>query len=167
MQQYHDDEWGVPTHDDIHLFEILSLEIAQAGLSWNTILKMRPCYREAFDNFDFRSIADYDSVKVEFLLANKGIVRNKLKILSIIHNAKQALHIQNKLCSLDSFFWQFSPDKKRDDSLEDDFFFPKKMSLELRRLGWKFIGPTICNSFMQAAGMVNHHSKGCFLAQGN
>tara|TARA_B100000686_G_scaffold183525_1_gene190419 strand:- start:890 stop:1252 length:363 start_codon:yes stop_codon:yes gene_type:complete len=106
-------------------------------------------------------------LKLSFYWPNKGIVRNKLKILSIIHNAKQALHIQNKLCSLDSFFWQFSPDKKRDDSLEDDFFFPKKMSLELRRLGWKFIGPTICNSFMEAAGMANHHSKECFLAPGN
>ena len=142
---------------------MISLEIAQAGLSWRTILKMRDEYRTAFSNFDFRLISNYDSEKIESLYANSGIVRNKLKILSVINNAKLALEAIAKYGSLDQLFWQFAPEKKPKPGLTKSSE-SIEMAKKLKQLGWRFIGPTICYSFMQASGMVNAHSERCIFS---
>ena len=165
---YHDREWGVPNHDDRHLFEMLVLEGAQAGLSWSTILKKRENYRRAFNNFDAKKISRYDARKVKSLLADAGIVRNRLKIAATIQNAKAFLAVQQEFGSFDKYIWQFvggKPIQNRRRSLGD---IPARtaesdaMSKDLLKRGFKFVGSTICYAFMQAVGMVNDHSANCF-----
>ncbi len=166
--QYHDKEWGVPEHDDQRLFEFILLEGAQAGLSWLTILKKRENYRLAFNGFDPRKIAKYDSRRVSRLLSNAGIVRNRLKILSAIENAKAFLEVQKEFGSFDRYIWQFvggRPLQNRWRNLKD---VPARtpqsdaMSKDLIRRGFRFVGSTICYAHMQATGMVNDHLVGCF-----
>jgi DNA-3-methyladenine glycosylase I len=166
--EYHDEEWGVPVHDDRKLFEMLILEGAQAGLSWITILRKRENYRKAFNNFDAKKIAKYDSKKVKQLLQNEGIVRNRLKIAAAIQNAKCFLSIQKEFGSFDKYIWQFVggiPINNRRKSLKE---IPPTtdesdiMSKDLKKRGFKFVGSTICYAFMQAVGMVNDHTADCF-----
>ena len=165
---YHDSEWGVPVHDDRHLFEMLILEGAQAGLSWSTILAKREHYGEAFDGFDVERIARYTPRKVAQLLANPGIVRNRLKIAATIQNAKGSIAVVEECGSLDALLWSFvdgKPIQNRRRSMKD---VPPRtpesdaMSKELLRRGFKFVGSTICYAFMQATGMVNDHLTVCF-----
>lgn len=165
---YHDTEWGVPVHDDRRLFEMLILEGAQAGLSWSTILKKRRNYRRAFDDFDARKIAQYDARKVQSLLADAGIVRNRLKIAATIQNAKAFLAVQKEFGGFDAYLWQFvggQPIQNRRQSLKQ---IPPRtpesdaMSKDLLQRGFKFVGSTICYAFMQAVGMVNDHTVDCF-----
>ena len=164
---YHDDEWGVPVHDDRHLFEMLILEGAQAGLSWLTILNKRENYRTAFDGFDAERIARYTDKKVGKLLADPGIVRNRLKVAAAIQNARAFLEVRDKSASFDEFLWQFvdgRPIQNRWKALQE---VPAKtpqsdaMSKELIGRGFKFVGSTICYAFMQAVGMVNDHLVTC------
>jgi DNA-3-methyladenine glycosylase I len=164
---YHDDEWGVPVHDDRHLFEMLILEGAQAGLSWLTILNKRENYRTAFDGFDAERIARYTDKKVGNLLADPGIVRNRLKVAAAIQNARAFLEVRDKSASFDEFLWQFvdgRPIQNRWKALQE---VPAKtpqsdaMSKELIGRGFKFVGSTICYAFMQAVGMVNDHLLTC------
>jgi DNA-3-methyladenine glycosylase I len=166
--RYHDKEWGCPVHDDRVLFEFLLLEGAQAGLSWDTILQKRENYRSAFDGFDPQSIARYDSRKLRALLANPGIVRNRLKIGSAVQNAKAFLAIQDKFGTFDAYVWQFvggNPLVNKWKSLKQ---VPARteqsdaMSKDLRKRGFNFVGSTICYAFMQAVGMVNDHLVTCF-----
>jgi DNA-3-methyladenine glycosylase I len=165
---YHDDEWGVPSHDDRHLFEMLVLEGAQAGLSWNTILHKRDGYRQAFAGFDPEKVAKFDSRKVERLLADPGIVRNRLKVQSAVSNAKAVRAVQRENGSLDAFLWGLvggSPTVNRWRRLEDlpaETDVSRAMSKELKRRGFRFVGPTVCYAFMQATGMVNDHEASCF-----
>lgn len=165
---YHDTEWGVPVHDDRILFEFLILEGAQAGLSWLTILKKRAHYRKVFDGFDARRIAQYDTKKVVQLLADVGIVRNKLKVMGTIQNAKAFLVIQKEFGSFDTYIWQFVggvPKRNRWRAHNDIPARTKEsdaMSKDLRVRGFKFVGPTICYAFMQAVGMVHDHTTDCF-----
>ena len=167
-QAYHDEEWGVPLHDDRKLFEFIILDGAQAGLSWLTILKKREGYREAFDNYDINKIANYGEDKVAELLSNPGIIRNKLKVASAIRNAKAFLEVQAEFGSFDKFIWQFTEGKTIQNSWRTMSEIPAKtaeaeaMSKELKRRDLNFVGPTICYAFMQAAGMVNDHVVGCF-----
>jgi len=165
---YHDEEWGVPVHDDRALFEFLILEGAQAGLSWSTILKKRPAYRVAFDRFNARKIARYDEAKIAALLANAGIVRNRLKINAAVRNAQAFLAVQKEFGSFDKYIWAFvggRPIQNRRDRLQD---LPARtpqsdaMSKDLLKRGFTFVGSTICYAFMQATGMVNDHLVGCF-----
>ncbi len=166
--RYHDEEWGVPVHDDRRLFEFLILEGAQAGLSWDTILKKRENYRTAFDNFDATVIAKYGRRKVEKLLADPGIVRNRLKVASAVQNAKAFLAVQEEFGSFDAYVWRFVIGRPRTNAWRS----PKKvpahtpesdaMSSDLKRRGFKFVGSTICYAFMQAVGMVNDHTVDCF-----
>jgi DNA-3-methyladenine glycosylase I len=166
--EYHDREWGVPVHDDRTLFEFLILEGAQAGLSWSTILAKREAYRKAFSNFDVRKVARFDSKKVERLLANPGIVRNRLKIAATIQNAKAYGAVQREFGSFDRFIWGFTGGRPKVNAWKTVSQFPAitpesvLMSKELLRRGFKFAGPTICYAFMQAVGMVNDHLTGCF-----
>ena len=165
---YHDHEWGVPVHDDRHLFEMLILEGAQAGLSWITILKKRENYRRAFDHFDAAKIARYDARKIQKLLTDPGIVRNRLKINAAVQNAKAFLAVQKEFGSFDKYIWQFVGGKPILNSWkkgqtpahtkESD-----AMSKDLLKRGFKFVGSTICYAFMQAVGMVNDHTVDCFL----
>lgn len=166
--RYHDEEWGVPLHNDRRLFEMLILEGAQAGLSWITVLKKRQNYREAFDRFNARKIAQYDARKRRQLLANAGIVRNRLKIEATISNAKAFLAVQKEFGSFDAYIWQFvggAPIQNRRKSLKE---IPPKteesdlMSKDLKQRGFRFVGSTICYAFMQAVGMVNDHVETCF-----
>jgi DNA-3-methyladenine glycosylase I len=168
--RYHDEEWGVQVHDDRLLFEMLVLEGAQAGLSWLTILKRRKTYRIAFDNFDAKKIARYDARKVAALLADPGIIRNRLKVAAAIENAKAFLAVQKEFGSFGKFLWQFVDGKplvNRPSGLGD---IPARteisdaMSRELKKRGFKFVGSTICYAFMQAVGMVNDHTADCFRA---
>lgn len=167
-QAYHDTEWGVPMHDDRALFEFLILEGAQAGLSWITILKKRDAYRAAFDNFDASRIARYDAGKLESLLQNPGIVRNRLKVQAAVTNARQFLLMQEKFGSFDAFIWQFVDGVPRQNRWRTLNEVPAStpesdaMSKELKRLGFKFVGSTICYAYMQATGMVNDHTTDCF-----
>lgn len=165
--QYHDEEWGVPQHDDRQLFEMLILEGAQAGLSWITILRKRPAYRRAFDRFDAKKIAAYTAPKLRELMNDAGIVRNKLKIEGTVKNAKAFLAVQKEFGSFDAFIWQFvggTPIVNRHDGStrllastpESD-----AMSKALKKRGFTFVGSTICYAFMQATGMVNDHILGC------
>jgi DNA-3-methyladenine glycosylase I len=166
--EYHDNEWGVPVHDDRKLFEMLILEGAQAGLSWSTILNKRESYRRAFDNFDARKVAAYDEVKVAELLANAGIVRNRLKIGAAIKNAKAFLAIQQEFGSFDAYLWRFvggTPKKNAWHSMSElpaHTAESDALSKDLQKRGFTFVGTTICYAFMQAVGMVNDHIVGCF-----
>jgi DNA-3-methyladenine glycosylase I len=169
--EYHDKEWGVPIHDDRTIFEFLTLESAQAGLSWYTVLKKRENYRIAFDNFDPEKVAVYDKNKVNELLSNAGIIRNKAKILSAINNAEKFLDIKSKFGSFDSYIWQFvngKPIVNEIRKIEDYKATTKEsdaLSKDLKQRGFKFLGSTTCYAHMQAAGMVNDHSVDCFRRQ--
>jgi DNA-3-methyladenine glycosylase I len=168
MIAYHDAEWGVPQHDDRVLFEFLILEGAQAGLSWSTILAKREAYRRAFSNFNPKNIARYDSRKIGQLMADAGIVRNRLKIAAAIQNARAFLDVQKEYGSFDSYIWQFVGGAPIVNSLTASGQLPArtdesdKMSRDLSKRGFKFVGPTICYAFMQAVGMVNDHLVSCF-----
>ena len=165
---YHDREWGVPQHDDLVLFEFLILEGAQAGLSWDTILRKRGNYRAAFDGFDPQKIARYDWRKTQILLRDEGIVRNRLKIASAIQNAKAFLAVQKELGSFDGYVWQFVGGKPRLNAWRLGKKVPARtaesdaMSKDLQKRGFNFVGSTICYAFMQATGMVNDHAVECF-----
>jgi DNA-3-methyladenine glycosylase I len=166
--RYHDEEWGVPVHDNRTLFEFLILEGAQAGLSWSTILNKRENYRKAFDGFDVERIARYDRRKVARLLRDPGIVRNKLKIASTIANAKAFLRVQKEFGSFDRYIWQFVGGKPRVNSPKSMKQVPARseesdaMSRDLKKRGFNFVGSTICYAFMQAVGMVDDHVVECF-----
>ena len=165
--QYHDREWGVPQHDDQVLFEFLILEGAQAGLSWSTILAKRNNYRRAFDNFNARKVARYDARKVRKLLADPGIVRNRLKINAAIQNAKAFLAVQREFGSFDAYIWRFAGGRPIQNARRTLKEIPARtpasdaMSKDLLGRGFKFVGPTICYAFMQAVGMVNDHLVSC------
>jgi len=165
---YHDAEWGVPVHDDRRLFEFLILEGAQAGLSWITILKKRPAYRAAFDRFDARKVARYDAPKIAALLANAGIVRNRLKIAAAVTNAQAFLAVRKEFGTFDRYIWGFVDGRTVVNRWRRLADVPARtpqsdaMSKDLARRGFKFVGSTICYAFMQATGMVNDHTTGCF-----
>ncbi|MCB5186578.1 DNA-3-methyladenine glycosylase I [Methylobacillus caricis] len=165
---YHDHEWGVPVHDDRTLFEFLTLEGAQAGLSWSTILKKREHYRKVFDDFEIAKVAAYDQATVDALLADAGIVRNRLKVASAIGNARIALEIQAQYGSLGHYLWSFVDGKPMHNTWADVSQVPARtavsdqMSKALAKRGFKFVGSTICYAFMQATGMVNDHTIDCF-----
>jgi len=167
-QSYHDLEWGVEIHDDRTLFEFLVLEGAQAGLSWSTILKKRTAYRRAFDNFDARKISNYSEKTVSRLLANPEIIRNRLKINTAVTNARAFLKVQEEFGSFDRYIWQFVKGKPIRNSWQTMTDIPAStpesvaMSKDLKKRGFKFVGPTICYAFMQAVGMVNDHVADCF-----
>ena len=166
--KYHDSEWGVPLHDDRRWFEFLILEGAQAGLSWLTILKKRQNYRKAFDNFNPRKMAAYDDSKIKALLSDVAIIRNKLKIEAAIQNAKSFLAIQQEFGSFDRYIWRFVGGRTLKNKWQTEAEIPARtsesaaMSADLKRRGFKFVGPTICYAFMQATGLVNDHVVGCF-----
>lgn len=171
MMRYHDEEWGVPSHDVRHLFELLVLEGAQAGLSWQTILNKRENYRKAFDNFDPIKVAAYGDSDRARLLADAGIVRNRLKIQAAISNAECLLNIQREPGGFDRFIWAFTghdtlrmPGRVTMENIPAKTAESEAMSKELRSRGFRFVGPTICYAFMQAAGMVNDHISDCFKA---
>jgi DNA-3-methyladenine glycosylase I len=169
MIRYHDVEWGVPSHDDRHLFEMLILEGAQAGLSWETVLRKRERYREVFDNFDAAKIARYDAKKTRRLLADPGIIRNRLKVRAAVGNAKAFLSTQQEFGTFDKYIWGFATPpgagkasrrpRRITRTTESD-----AMAKDLKRRGFRFVGTTICYAFMQAVGMVNDHSPQCFRA---
>lgn len=165
---YHDNEWGVPIHDDRSLFEFLILEGAQAGLSWSTILRKREGYRRAFDNFDARKISKYSEKAVSRLLTNSEIIRNRLKINATITNARALLQVQKEYGSFDRYIWQFVNGEPIQNSWRKMTDIPSStpqsdaMSRDLRKRGFKFVGTTICYAFMQAVGMVNDHVVDCF-----
>ncbi|MDH3943353.1 MAG: DNA-3-methyladenine glycosylase I [Anaerolineae bacterium] len=166
--EYHDQEWGLPVHDDRLLFEFLILEGAQAGLSWITILKKRPAYRLAFDQFDPGLVARYDDSKIQELLSNPGIVRNKLKVNAAVTNAQAFLEVQSEFGSYDNYIWEFVGGKPQVNTWKSQSDIPAEtaeslaMSKDLKKRGFKFVGPTICYAFMQAIGMVNDHTVDCF-----
>lgn len=166
--KYHDEEWGVPIHDDRLLFEALTLESAQAGLSWATILNKRQGYRRAFDNFNIETVANYSTSKISTLLADTGIVRNKLKINATVTNAQRILAIQAEYGSFDAFIWSFVDEMPINNKRQQLTDIPSKsnesdnMSKSLKKNGFKFIGSTTCYAFMQAVGMVNDHVVTCF-----
>jgi len=165
---YHDTEWGVPLHDDRSLFEFLILEGAQAGLSWDTILRKRENYRTAFDNFDAEKVARYDDKKIAELLENEGIIRNRLKIASAIGNAQAFLRVQDEIGLFDKYIWNFVNGKPLKNSVKDTSEVPAKtavsdvISKDLKKRGFNFVGSTIMYAFMQATGMVNDHLVTCF-----
>lgn len=166
---YHDHEWGAPIYDDRALFEMLSLEGAQAGLSWITILKRRENYQRAFDNFNPMVVCEYGEEKINELLQNKGIIRNKLKVRSVVSNAQAFLKVKDEFGSFDQYIWQFVNGEPILNEWGTHADVPatteesKQMSKDLKKRGFKFVGPTICYAFMQATGMVNDHTKDCFL----
>lgn len=165
---YHDEEWGVPVHDDRKLFELLILEGAQAGLSWITILRKRERYREVFEGFDPALVAEFDDARIEALLQDPGIVRNRLKVESAVTNARAYLDVQAEAGSFDEYIWQFVDGKPLQNAWPSLEFVPtetpesKAMSKDLKRRGFRFVGPTICYAFMQSAGLVNDHVTTCF-----
>lgn len=165
---YHDNEWGRPVHDDNKLFEMLILEGAQAGLSWSTVLKKRDAYRKAFDGFDPKKVALYDDTKIAELMQNEGIIRNRLKINSAVTNAKLFLDVVQEYGSFDKFIWEYvdyKPIRNRFEKNEDSPAttpLSDKISKDLKKMGFKFVGSTIMYAFMQAVGMVNDHSVYCF-----
>lgn len=165
---YHDTEWGVPLHDDRALFELLTLEGAQAGLSWSIILKKRESYRAAFDDFNVEKIARYGERRVGQLLANPGIVRNRLKVAATIQNAKAFLTVRDEFTSFDRYVWQFTDGRTIHNARRALNEIPPRtpqsdaMSKDMLKRGFKFVGSTICYAFMQAAGMVNDHTVNCF-----
>jgi DNA-3-methyladenine glycosylase I len=166
--RYHDDEWGVPVHDDRRFFEFLILEGAQAGLSWDTILRKREAYLDAFDRFDPERVAHYTQPKLDALMKNDGIIRNRLKIVSAVGNAKAFLKVQKEFGSFDRYIWQFVGGKPKVNYPQDlKDLLPKTtdsdaMSKDLRKRGFNFVGSTICYAFMQATGLVDDHVVGCF-----
>ncbi len=168
MIEYHDKEWSTPIHDDRLLFEFLILEGAQAGLSWSTILRKREHFRNAFDNFDYNKIAKYNEQNVEKLMNNEGIIRNRRKIEAVIENARALLKVQKEFGSFNKYIWKFVNYKTIDNKFKELSELPSKteyseqMSKDLKKRGFKFIGPTICYAFMQAVGMVNDHVIDCF-----
>jgi DNA-3-methyladenine glycosylase I len=168
MAAYHDEEWGVPVHDDRRLFEFLILEGAQAGLSWETILNKRRNYRRAFDRFHPAKVARYDQRKVHELLANAGIVRNRLKIAAAISNAKAFLAVQKEFGTFDRYIWQFVGGRAKKNNWRQSQRVPAStresdaVSKDLKQRGFRFVGTTICYAFMQATGMVNDHARDCF-----
>jgi DNA-3-methyladenine glycosylase I len=171
MMRYHDEEWGVPVHDDRLMFEFLALEGAQAGLSWRTILRKRDNFRKAFDNFDLVKVAAYTDADRKRLLANAGIVRNRAKIDAIINNAQRFLEVQKEFGSFDRYIWQFTDHKtlRRPGTLTYENLpaqtpDSEAMSKDLKKRGFRFVGPTICYAHMQAVGMVNDHLTSCFRA---
>jgi DNA-3-methyladenine glycosylase I len=169
--RYHDEEWGVPVHDDRTLFEFLILEGAQAGLSWTTILNKRDNYRRAFDGFDPKRVARYDRRKIARLLRDSGIVRNQLKIASAVANAKAFLEVQREFGSFDRYLWRFVDGKPRQPAVKSFQQVPARtadsdaISKDLKQRGFNFVGSTICYAFMQAVGMVNDHIMDCFRYQ--
>ncbi len=171
LAAYHDEEWGVPVHDDRTLFEFLILEGAQAGLSWNTILKKREGYRKAFHDFNIRKVSRITQKTVERLLLNPSIVRNRLKVESTVSNAVAALEVIKEFESLDNYFWGFvggKPKKNKWKSLKDipvSTEISDALSKDLKKRGFRFVGTTICYAFMQATGMVNDHTTDCFRYQ--
>jgi DNA-3-methyladenine glycosylase I len=171
MIRYHDEEWGTPLYDDQKLFEFLILEGAQAGLSWETVLKKRPAYREAFDQFDPARVAAYDQRKVEQLLANEQIIRNRLKIAAAIQNARAFLTIRAEYGTFSHYIWQFVGSQPRANAWHSLADLPTTtpesdaMSKALKKRGFTFVGSTICYAFMQATGMVNDHTLDCFRHQ--
>ena len=166
--RYHDEEWGVPVHDDRVLFEFLILEGAQAGLSWSTILNKRDHYREVFDQFDPRAVASYEDAKIEALLQDPGIVRNRRKVEAAITNARAFLEIQQEFGSFDRYVWDFVSGQPIQNAWTSIAEIPTEspesvaMSVDLKKRGLRFVGPTICYAFMQAVGMVNDHTIDCF-----
>jgi DNA-3-methyladenine glycosylase I len=168
MLRYHDEEWGVPSHDDRHLFEMLTLEGAQAGLSWNTILNKREGYRKAFAGFDIEKVARFGDADIRRLLDDSGIVRNRAKVEATIGNARAVLAVRAEFSSFDAYIWGFvggAPKRNAFKSLRElPSSAPESdaMSKDLKRRGFKFVGTTICYSFMQAVGMVNDHEVSCF-----
>lgn len=171
MIAYHDQEWGLPVHDDPLLYEFLVLEGAQAGLSWSTILRKRENYRQAYDNFDPHKVARYNDAKIAELLANPGIVRNRLKVKASIENARAFLKIQDEFGSFDAYVWRFVDGKPLQNRWQSLSELPAQtaesqaMSKDLIKRGFKFVGPTICYAHMQATGMVNDHLVSCFRYQ--
>ncbi len=165
---YHDDEWGVPSHDDQHLFELLILEGAQAGLSWSTILNKREGYRKAFADFDVAKVSRFSPEKIERILLNPAIVRNRLKVLATVQNAKAFREVQDEFGTFDKFVWQFVEGRPKVNAWKKFAQVPAtspesdRMSRELSRRGFKFVGSTICYAFMQAVGMVNDHLVECY-----
>lgn len=166
-ESYHDTEWGVPVHDDRHLFELLILEGAQAGLSWETILKRRETYRAAFDNFEIEKVANCGASKIEELLQDEGIIRNKLKVNAAIKNAKAVLEIQQEHGSLDTYLWNFvygaplQPDWESMSEVPAETPISTALSKDLKKRGMSFVGPTIIQAFMQSTGMTNDHQTNC------
>jgi DNA-3-methyladenine glycosylase I len=167
-QIYHDTEWGVPLHEDKKLFELITLEGAQAGLSWATVLNKRENYRKLFDGFEVEKIACYDSRKIESLLTNPGIIRNRLKVESTVTNARAFIALQNEFGSFDAFIWQFTEGKpivnqwQRVENIPSRTELSDRLSKQLRKRGFRFVGTTICYAFMQATGMINDHIVNCF-----
>lgn len=168
MIQYHDQEWGVAVHDDVLLFELLTLEGAQAGLSWKTVLHKRENYRKAFDHFDVKKIAGYNQKDIDRLLADAGIIRNRLKILATIQNAKAFMAVQQEFGSFNHYIWQFSQGKTIHNKVQSISDIASKTKLsdtiskDLKKRHFKFVGSTICYAFMQAIGMVDDHEISCF-----
>jgi DNA-3-methyladenine glycosylase I len=168
MVAYHDDEWGIPSHDDRHLFEMLTLEGAQAGLSWSTILRKREGYRRAFAGFDPAKVARFEAKDVERLLEDTGIVRNRLKVESTVNNAARVLEVQQELGSLDAYLWQFVDgrpivnDFRTISDIPSETDLSKAISKDLKRRGFRFVGPTAIYAFMQSVGMVDDHTVDCF-----
>jgi DNA-3-methyladenine glycosylase I len=166
--QYHDEEWGVPVHDDRKLFEMLILDGAQAGLSWLTILKRREGYREAFDQFDVKKVAKYDAKKKAALMNNPAIIRNRLKIEAAVANARSFLEVQKEHGTFDRYIWSFVGGKTKHNHRKSIAEIPvtspeaETMSKDLKKRGFRFVGPTICYAFMQAAGLVDDHTAECF-----
>jgi DNA-3-methyladenine glycosylase I len=167
-EQYHDEEWGVPLHDDRRLFEFLILEGAQAGLSWSTILSKRDGYRQAFDQFDVEKVARYDEHKIAELMLNPAIIRNKLKINAAVVNARAFIAVQNEFGSFDQYIWRFVDGHPVHNAWQTQAELPAStrlseiISKDLSKRGFKFVGPTICYAHMQATGMVNDHVANCF-----
>lgn len=154
--RYHDDEWGVPTHDDVELFELLTLEGAQAGLSWITVLRRREGYRRAFKRFNPRTVARFDDARVEDIMSDDGVIRHRQKITSVINNAQAVLDVQREHGNFSDYVWSLGT------ATDDEKVNATQMSKQLRKDGFKFVGATICLSFMQASGMVNDHVRECF-----
>lgn len=160
--KYHDNEWGIPTHDDSELFEMLVLESFQAGLSWITILKKRENFKKAFDDFDVEKVATYDEDKVGELLKNEGIIRHKGKITSAINNAKIFIEIQNEFDSFDKYIWSFTDGKIIKGEFLTESYLSKEISKDLKKRGMKFVGPTIIYSYLESIGVIDNHEKNCF-----
>ena len=160
--KYHDEEWGIPTHDDKELFEMLVLESFQAGLSWITILKKRNNFKKAFDDFDVIKVAEYDDEKIDELLSNEGIIRHKGKITSAINNAQVFIEIQDEFGSFDNYIWVFNDGEiiKAEFLTESDL--SKQISKDLKKRGMKFVGPTIIYSYLESIGIIDNHQKDCF-----
>ncbi|MBY9009716.1 MAG: DNA-3-methyladenine glycosylase I [Candidatus Lokiarchaeota archaeon] len=168
MKEYHDKEWGTPQHNDKMLYELLILEGMQAGLSWNTVLQKRDNFKKAFDNFDYNKIIRYEEEKIEELMQNEGIIRNRLKILSVISNAKSFIKIQEVFGSFNKYIWDFVDNKsvhnswKKLEDLPSNTELSNRISKDMKKRGFKFIGTTIIYSFLQAIGVINDHTTNCF-----